>query len=121
MSAEAFSLPVMAQSELTARHPKEQYTSRDELLRNLAETAVTRAADWREQALCSETDPDLFFPEPNEGKSRTRAAKLICERCEVRLECLATAIENHEQYGIWGGLSPRERGQVRRQRRTQRS
>lgn len=61
---------------------------------------------WQERALCSQTDPEAFFPE--KGGS-TREAKRICVRCEVRAECLEYAVLNQERFGIWGGLSERER------------
>jgi WhiB family redox-sensing transcriptional regulator len=57
-------------------------------------------------ALCAQTDPEIFFPE--KGGS-TRAAKQICRGCELRAQCLTYAVENDERYGIWGGLSERER------------
>ncbi|NNH75783.1 WhiB family transcriptional regulator [Nocardia uniformis] len=61
---------------------------------------------WRELGLCAQTDPDVFFPE--KGGS-TREAKLVCGRCEVRWECLEYALAHDERFGIWGGLSERER------------
>lgn len=61
---------------------------------------------WRELGLCSQTDPDVFFPE--KGGS-TREAKLVCGRCEVKWECLEYALAHDERFGIWGGLSERER------------
>ena len=61
---------------------------------------------WQADALCAQTDPEAFFPE--KGGS-TRDAKEICAACEVRAECLAYALEHDERYGIWGGLSERER------------
>jgi WhiB family redox-sensing transcriptional regulator len=66
---------------------------------------------WQEQALCAETDPEAFFPE--KGGS-TREAKKICTGCEVRAECLEYALSNDERFGIWGGLSERERRRLRR-------
>jgi WhiB family redox-sensing transcriptional regulator len=66
---------------------------------------------WQEQALCAETDPEAFFPE--KGGS-TREAKKICTGCEVRSECLDYALANDERFGIWGGLSERERRRLRR-------
>jgi WhiB family redox-sensing transcriptional regulator len=66
---------------------------------------------WQEQALCAETDPEAFFPE--KGGS-TREAKKICTGCEVRAECLEYALTNDERFGIWGGLSERERRRLRR-------
>jgi WhiB family redox-sensing transcriptional regulator len=66
---------------------------------------------WQERALCAETDPEAFFPE--KGGS-TREAKRICTGCEVRAECLEYALGNDERFGIWGGLSERERRRLRR-------
>lgn len=67
--------------------------------------------DWQERALCAQTDPEAFFPE--KGGS-TREAKRICSGCEVRAECLDYALANDERFGIWGGLSERERRRLRR-------
>jgi WhiB family redox-sensing transcriptional regulator len=69
---------------------------------------------WRLDGLCAETDPEAFFPE--KGGS-TRDAKRVCAGCPVRLECLEYALGNDERFGIWGGLSERERRRVRLQRR----
>mgnify|MGYP006281360343 CR=1 FL=1 len=66
---------------------------------------------WQERALCAQTDPEAFFPE--KGGS-TREAKRVCLSCEVRAECLEYAIEHDERFGIWGGLSERERRRMKR-------
>lgn len=66
---------------------------------------------WQERALCAQTDPEAFFPE--KGGS-TREAKKVCVSCEVRAECLEYALENDERFGIWGGLSERERRKLKR-------
>jgi len=66
---------------------------------------------WQERALCSQTDPEAFFPE--KGGS-TREAKRICTGCEVRDECLEYALAHDERFGIWGGLSERERRRLKR-------
>lgn len=66
---------------------------------------------WQAQALCAQTDPEAFFPE--KGGS-TREAKRVCLDCEVRNECLEFALANDERFGIWGGLSERERRRLRR-------
>jgi WhiB family redox-sensing transcriptional regulator len=66
---------------------------------------------WQEYALCAQTDPEAFFPE--KGGS-TRDAKRICGQCTVRAECLEYALKNDERFGIWGGLSERERRRLRR-------
>ncbi len=68
-------------------------------------------AGWQEKALCAQTDPEAFFPE--KGGS-TREAKRVCSSCDVRAECLEYALENDERFGIWGGLSERERRRMRR-------
>ncbi|HEX2075869.1 MAG TPA: WhiB family transcriptional regulator [Geodermatophilus sp.] len=69
---------------------------------------------WKAEALCAETDPEAFFPE--KGGS-TREAKRVCAGCAVRAECLEYALANDERFGIWGGLSERERRRLRLQRR----
>jgi WhiB family transcriptional regulator, redox-sensing transcriptional regulator len=66
---------------------------------------------WQERALCAQTDPEAFFPE--KGGS-TREAKKVCLSCEVRAECLEYALANDERFGIWGGLSERERRRLRK-------
>ncbi|MGF3055820.1 WhiB family transcriptional regulator [Microbacterium sp. YY-01] len=66
---------------------------------------------WQADALCAQTDPEAFFPE--KGGS-TRDAKRICSACEVRDECLEYALNNDERFGIWGGLSERERRKLKR-------
>jgi WhiB family redox-sensing transcriptional regulator len=66
---------------------------------------------WQENALCAQTDPEAFFPE--KGGS-TREAKRICQGCEVRDACLEYALANDERFGIWGGLSERERRRLKR-------
>ncbi len=66
---------------------------------------------WQERALCAQTDPEAFFPE--KGGS-TREAKKVCTTCEVRAECLDYALANDERFGIWGGLSERERRKLKR-------
>jgi WhiB family redox-sensing transcriptional regulator len=67
--------------------------------------------EWQEKALCAQTDPEAFFPE--KGGS-TREAKRICLGCEVRDACLEYALANDERFGIWGGLSERERRRLKR-------
>lgn len=69
------------------------------------------ALAWQERALCAQTDPEAFFPE--KGGS-TREAKKVCTRCDVRAECLEYALAHDERFGIWGGLSERERRKLKR-------
>lgn len=68
---------------------------------------------WQDLANCRGANPDLFFPE--RGAS-TRTAKGICRECSVQAECLEFAIVSSEKFGIWGGMSERERRKIRRQR-----
>jgi WhiB family redox-sensing transcriptional regulator len=77
-----------------------------------AELALVDAVvSWQERALCAETDPEAFFPE--KGGS-TREAKRVCTGCEVKGECLQYALAHDERFGIWGGLSERERRRLKR-------
>lgn len=80
---------------------------------DLASATIDESADeqWQERALCAQTDPEAFFPE--KGGS-TREAKRICMGCEVRDECLEYALAHDERFGIWGGLSERERRRLKR-------
>jgi len=66
---------------------------------------------WQTDALCAQTDPEAFFPE--KGGS-TRDAKKVCGACSVRSQCLEYALANDERFGIWGGLSERERRRLRK-------
>jgi WhiB family redox-sensing transcriptional regulator len=78
----------------------------------LGDGMLTPADDlWQELALCAQTDPEAFFPE--KGGS-TREAKRICQGCQVKDECLEYALANDERFGIWGGLSERERRRLKR-------
>ena len=72
------------------------------------------APEWQERALCSQTDPEAFFPE--KGGS-TREAKRICGRCDVKTECLEYALTYRIDHGVWGGCSERERRRILRSRR----
>ena len=78
----------------------------------LAYTGEDAELSWQERALCAQTDPEAFFPE--KGGS-TRDAKKICMSCEVRAECLEYALAHDERFGIWGGLSERERRRLKKQ------
>ena len=74
-------------------------------------TGTLEEAGWQERALCAQTDPEAFFPE--KGGS-TREAKKVCLTCDVRDECLEYALMNDERFGIWGGLSERERRKLKK-------
>jgi len=69
-------------------------------------------ADWAVQAACRSTDPDTLFVQ---GAAQNRA-KAICVGCVVRTECLADSLDNHVEFGVWGGLTERERRALLRRR-----
>jgi hypothetical protein len=71
--------------------------------------------DWRARAECAGRDTDIFYgADGTRGRPVARSyeqrAKAICRRCPVARECLAYAIRTNEPWGIWGGLTPDERG-----------
>ncbi|MDT6987202.1 WhiB family transcriptional regulator [Streptomyces lusitanus] len=66
---------------------------------------------WQEEALCAQTGGDFFFPEPG---SSVREAKRICGLCPIRAVCLEYALTHDMRFGVWGGLSEKERHELRR-------
>jgi WhiB family redox-sensing transcriptional regulator len=80
-------------------------------LSNILGADEQEGSEWMLEARCLDADPEAFFPE--KGGS-TREAKRICAACPVRDECLQYALENDERFGIWGGLSERERRRAKR-------
>jgi len=81
--------------------------------RSLIDALAVDDLAWQDYSNCRGADADLFFPE--RGAS-TRKAKAICNACQVRAECLEFAIQQSEKFGIWGGLSERERRRIRKER-----
>jgi WhiB family redox-sensing transcriptional regulator len=79
----------------------------------LAHFIAAATQRWARQALCGQTDPDLFF---SDSASQTELAKAICKRCPVREECLAHALETREDFGVWGGLDRDERRRLLRRK-----
>lgn len=90
----------------------------------LASSLVLGAAEygWRDEALCRDTDPELFFPVGTTGKAlaQINRAKEVCSECPVSAPCLDFALETNQDSGIWGGLSEEDRRTIRRQRAAQR-
>jgi len=78
---------------------------------DIFDTDASGPLSWQDRALCAQTDPEAFFPE--KGGS-TREAKKVCQSCEVKAECLDYALAHDERFGIWGGLSERERRKLKR-------
>lgn len=70
--------------------------------------------DWREYANCKGSSASIFFLD---WGSTTDQAKSICGACPVQAECLEYAVMTNQKYGVWGGLSERERRKIRHERR----
>ena len=68
--------------------------------------------DWRINASCRDEEPDQLFVRGAEQ----RKAKLVCLGCPVRMECLAEALDNKIEFGVWGGMTERERRALLRRR-----
>lgn len=69
--------------------------------------------DWRDEAACASTDPELFFPEKSDTQ-RLERAKAVCGRCAVQAACLEYALTTDQREGVWGGLSEGQRRALRR-------
>ncbi|MGC0344397.1 WhiB family transcriptional regulator [Streptomyces sp. SLBN-8D4] len=69
---------------------------------------------WSAQGLCRTADPDDLFVE---GAAQNRA-KTLCTGCVVRTECLAYALDQRIEFGVWGGMTERERRGLLRRRPT---
>jgi len=67
---------------------------------------------WAASALCKQGSPDELFVRGAEQHK----AKVICQACPVRTECLAEALDNRMEWGVWGGLTERERRAILRKR-----
>jgi WhiB family redox-sensing transcriptional regulator len=68
--------------------------------------------DWSSKAACNEARPDELFVR---GAAQHRA-KLLCSGCPVRTECLAEALDGRVEWGVWGGMTERERRALLRRR-----
>ena len=73
---------------------------------------MTDNLDWQAAALCREVDPELMFPEKWQSP---RDAKRVCMACDVRATCLQWALDTDEQWGVYGGLTVRQRRALKRQ------
>ncbi|MDO3044165.1 WhiB family transcriptional regulator [Mycobacteroides abscessus] len=76
------------------------------IISGAADELLINHEPWTGLAPCSQTDPEIFFPE--KGGS-VKEAKAICATCEVIEQCLHYALINDERYGVFGGKSERER------------
>lgn len=77
---------------------------------------ITNTEPWVKDAACARVGGDVWFPAKGEP---TADAKAICRDCPVRLACLQYAIDNHQRFGVWGGLSERERRPLHKPRPNQ--
>lgn len=101
--------PVASMTALFAAHPSDTTSDRK----------------WRDRSSCLDEDPELFFPlSENGGASASKllalqvaAAKAVCDGCPVREQCFAWAMETGQDYGIWGGVTEKERRQLRRRQK----
>lgn len=78
----------------------------------------TAEDEWRDDALCRNTDPELFFPIGTTGSAivAIEEAKRLCTSCTVSNACLDFALETNQDSGVWGGHSEEERRAIRRVR-----
>lgn len=67
--------------------------------------------DWRQKAACRDHDPDIWFPNPGDLRTRETAIR-ICRGCPVRLNCAIYADQTRTPYGIWGGLRRNQFGRI---------
>jgi hypothetical protein len=74
---------------------------------------IASTQEWVNEALCAQVGPEDSLWFPDKGQSN-KQAKLICAECPVRQQCLQYALDRSEQHGIWGGLSDRERKELKR-------
>ena len=101
---------------MSERNLNLSYTDADTLS---ADTNDVEPLAWQSDALCPQTDPEAFFPDRHnvDGyQEAVAAAKRVCAVCDVAAECLAYAMINDEEFGIWGGKSERERRRLKRRR-----
>ncbi|RUQ21228.1 MULTISPECIES: WhiB family transcriptional regulator [Kocuria] len=105
-------------SETSENHRVDLFSSDPDVLKMWQAAAGQYGTDddegelaWQADALCAQTDPEAFFPE--KGGS-TRDAKRVCSECPVSQACLDYALARDERFGIWGGLSERERRRLRK-------
>ena len=77
---------------------------------------IIKPEPWTQEALCAETDPEIFFPSKGD-KEAVVLARTVCAECPVAAQCLDYALRMNETHGVWGGLSPKQRAQLRNGRK----
>jgi WhiB family redox-sensing transcriptional regulator len=73
---------------------------------------MSMTAQWSEDAACGSADPEELFTDA----AGQRRAKALCSRCAVQTDCLAEALDNRIEFGVWGGMTERERRELLRRR-----
>jgi WhiB family redox-sensing transcriptional regulator len=91
--------------------PKNQFVYAEESAQPVPRVVENDPLSWQANALCAQTDPEAFFPENDHS---TRDAKRVCASCDVQSDCLDYALRNDERFGVWGGLTERERRKLTR-------
>lgn len=84
----------------------------EQAARSRAAAAPAWTHDWAGKGRCAKADPDALFVQ---GKEQ-RLAKVVCRGCPVVAECLADALDNRTPFGVWGGMTERERRALLRTR-----
>jgi len=100
------------------KHETDSLIAVRQLSKTPPDLAIVAIGPWAARARCADADPELFFP-PGDGPATE--ARQICSQCPVRDDCLTYALDAGEQYGIWGGLDPTERRNLRRRHRSNRT
>ena len=96
---------------MTIPHRPDQYTITGADTGPMARLAGLEPPAWMGDALCAEVDPEVWF---QDAGGSVREAKAVCAKCTVTAECLDAALANNERYGIFGGLTERQRRRLRR-------
>lgn len=75
------------------------------------------ADNWRNHALCRDSNAELFFPIGSTGQAleMIEAAREICDECAAKAPCLEFALQTNQEAGIWGGSTEEERRAIRKQ------
>lgn len=90
---------------LTTPHPKTR------LCPDCHQATTAEHPAWYADALCAQTDPEAFYPDKGQP---TAPAKRVCAACPVTTECLEHALATNQLFGVWGGMSERERRRLTR-------
>jgi WhiB family redox-sensing transcriptional regulator len=77
---------------------------------------TTLTTEWRDLAACRDSEPTLFFPIGTTGPAieQISAAKVICQACSAKDDCLQYALETNQESGVWGGYAEDERRRLRK-------